>query len=32
MACEVKITTPGHQASCLRIYKRIDDDYQENEM
>ena len=30
MKCEVRITTPGSQASCVRNYKRIDDDYQDN--
>ena len=30
MKCEVRITTPGSQTSCVRNYKRIDDDYQDN--
>ena len=30
MKCEVRITTPGSQATCVRHYKRIDDDYQDN--
>ena len=29
MKCEVKITTPGSQATCHRCYTRIEDDYQE---
>ena len=29
MKCEVKITTRGESGSCLRVYKRIQDDYQE---
>ena len=29
MKCEVKITTPGSQATCHRVYTRIEDDYQE---
>ena len=30
MRVEVKITTPGSQAACSRLYRRIDDDYQDN--
>ena len=30
MKCEVRITTPGSVATCVRHYKRIDDDYQDN--
>ena len=31
MHCEAKVTTRGEAVSCVRIYRRIQDDYQENE-
>ena len=31
MKCEAKITTRGESASCVRNYKRIQDDYQERD-
>ena len=32
MRCEVKITSRGSAESCLRVYKRIQDDYQDGEV
>ena len=31
MHCEAKVTTRGEAVSCVRIYRRIQDDYQDNE-